>query len=208
MSHNSDTLWRLYGIGGADLALRYAEMSREASARRPAAEPESPSAAHNGNAGSAPASAPSPPSTPSLGSLLGKVLLTGLAALIENSVNGQSNAGASFGAQAEPEIGPGRWQFQLTTHPGWNTVLAGADVYFDPAGSLFGSGLLCSGGQRMPCQIGGRWQYDPYAQVLTVDPVIDGRPTQRDRLQLVGGGNGQYQMVNGAGHPFHVVRLA
>lgn len=40
MSYNSDTLWRLYGIGGADLALRYAEMSREASARRPEPEPQ------------------------------------------------------------------------------------------------------------------------------------------------------------------------
>jgi hypothetical protein len=27
MSYNHDTLWRLYNIGGADLALRYAELA-------------------------------------------------------------------------------------------------------------------------------------------------------------------------------------
>jgi hypothetical protein len=40
MSHNSDTFWGLYGIGGADLALRYAEMSSEARECRSAAEPQ------------------------------------------------------------------------------------------------------------------------------------------------------------------------
>jgi hypothetical protein len=33
--YSSDTLWRLYQIGGADLALRYAEMSSESSSREP-----------------------------------------------------------------------------------------------------------------------------------------------------------------------------
>src|SRR5262249_11727169 len=34
MSYNSDTLWRVYEIGGADLALRYADMSERAAAKR------------------------------------------------------------------------------------------------------------------------------------------------------------------------------
>jgi hypothetical protein len=34
MSYNSDTLWRLYNIGGADLALRYADLSAKSDNER------------------------------------------------------------------------------------------------------------------------------------------------------------------------------
>jgi hypothetical protein len=60
----------------------------------------------------------------------------------------------------------------------------------------------------MPCQVGGSWQFDPYGKVLTLDSVINGVPTPREHLRIVGGGNGRYQMMSGAGYPVGAMRLA
>jgi len=75
-------------------------------------------------------------------------------------------------------------------------------------GGFTGSGLLLANGQRMPCRLGGSWRYDPYGKVLTVDALIDGMPAPREQLRIVGGWNGQYQMMSAAGYPVDAVRIA
>jgi serine/threonine protein kinase len=158
---------------------------------------------------SKPSSTTAQPSTPSLGSLIGDLLVTGISAYLSNSAARQRNGNGAAGMSAQPEIGPGRWQFQVAAPPrSWEPTLVGADVYFEPVGSFFGSGLMFAMGRRVPCQLGGRWQYDSYGKVLTVDAVIDGMPAPRTELRIVGGRNGQYQMVDGVGNAVGAMRLA
>jgi hypothetical protein len=145
-------------------------------------------------------------STPTLGGLLGAALIRGLAAILSNSVNARSSGAV---AARDPEIGPGRWRFHVATPiPPWtaDTILAGGEILLDGSGSLWGEGLLQGAGRRFPCRIGGRWQYDAGTKVLTVDLVLNGMPVPTDRLQIVAGEGGQYQIVSGTGRAFILAR--
>jgi serine/threonine protein kinase len=112
----------------------------------------------------------------------------------------------------EPEVRPGRWQFQLGTlvpPQTWVPIVVWSDINLNRDGYFSGHGLLYCNGVRAPCQLVGTWQYNRYAKVLRFEAAINGVQAAPEQLSLIGGGNGQYQMTSAlTGLVFGVTQLA
>src|SRR5262249_33789493 len=129
----------------------------------------------------APASPPQT-STPGIGELLGSLALN----VLSNWANRAGSGPAATPAQ--PEFGPGPWQVQRNApFVSMTPILVQAEAYFDPAGNFLGNGVIQAIMQRVPCALAGRWHYDTYGKVLTVDTQIDGMPVPREQLRIIGG---------------------
>jgi serine/threonine protein kinase len=157
-----------------------------------------------------PAAAPTAPSGTSTSSDGGGLwdILGAVAKAFLTSSSPSPDTGSTVLAPPQPDIHSGWWAFQMLTplHPLMpGPLLVGGQIHLNPAGSFQGRGDLYLMGYVQPCQVAGRWSYDPRRRALSMRGTVNGAPPGFEVLfRLTGGGNGQYRAATQDGVEFGI----